>query len=97
MLMNVINLRAPTSDKTDSISLTNDQKVTSYSNQSDDILFVESHLVNRGSVKHKKSKSTKRKHKKSHKKRHKKDKKISRKTSISSSGSSNSSSSDSCD
>ncbi|CAH8463443.1 unnamed protein product [Schistosoma turkestanicum] len=87
----------PTSDKTDSISLTKDQKVTSCSNQSDDILFVESHLVNRGSVKHKKSKSTKRKHKKSHKKRHKKDKKISRKTSISSSGSSNSGSSDSCD
>ncbi|CAI2725225.1 unnamed protein product [Schistosoma spindalis] len=73
----------PTSDKIHPISLTKDQEEASRSTLSDDILFVESHLVNRGSVKHKKPKNSKRKHKTKHKKQHK-SKKVSRKASISS-------------
>ncbi|CAH8483300.1 unnamed protein product [Schistosoma margrebowiei] len=83
----------PTSDKANPISLTKDQEKASCSTLSDDILFVESHLVNRGSAKHKKPKNSKRKHKTKHKKQHK-SKKVSRKAPISSSDSNSSDTSD---
>ncbi|VDO56153.1 unnamed protein product [Schistosoma margrebowiei] len=83
----------PTSDKVNPISLTKDQEKASCSTLSDDILFVESHLVNRGSAKHKKPKNSKRKHKTKHKKQHK-SKKVSRKAPISSSDSNSSDTSD---
>ncbi|CAH8442363.1 unnamed protein product [Schistosoma rodhaini] len=83
----------PTSDKANPISVTKDQEEASHSTLSDDILFVESHLVNRSSAKHKKSKNSKRKHKTKHKKQHK-SKKVSRKAPISSSDSNSSDTSD---
>ncbi|CAH8440021.1 unnamed protein product [Schistosoma bovis] len=83
----------PTSDKANLISLTKDQEKASCSTLSDDILFVESHLVNRDSGKHKKTKNSKRKHKTKHKKQHK-SKKVSRKAPISSSDSNSSDTSD---
>ncbi|KAH8849658.1 G patch domain-containing protein 1 [Schistosoma japonicum] len=85
------------SEEINPIFQTNDQEKRPHSTLSDDILFVESHLVaNQASNKHKKQKSSsKRKHKSKHKKRHKMKK--AQKTSISSSSHSDNSSSDTSD